>query len=224
MADASAPSALDDKLLCPLCDYDLRGQIEPRCPECGYRFDWEELRDPTRRLHPYLFEHHPEGNTRALLRTFLVSQRPTRFWRELFPTQRPDRRRLMIYWIVTAVALAVLPFLLCLTVATYQIDSHYRQLRSPGGAHWNQPPTQAQIDFWMPILPNPRVVLHALRTRFMRPITLIACWMIAWPWLTLASLMVFQASMRRCLPSLNIDAITKVRPRAPTKNIALRNR
>lgn len=24
---------------CPGCEYDLRGQIEPRCPECGQRFE-----------------------------------------------------------------------------------------------------------------------------------------------------------------------------------------
>src|SRR5438477_10336608 len=99
MADASAPPALDDKLLCPLCDYDLRGLIEPRCPECGYRFEWAELRDPTRRLHPYLFEHHPERNVRALIRTFRTSLRPWRFWSQLFPTQAPRRRRMIVYWV-----------------------------------------------------------------------------------------------------------------------------
>ena len=49
-----------ETLHCPLCEYNLRGLSEPRCPECGYRFEWAELRDPSRRLHPYLFEHHPE--------------------------------------------------------------------------------------------------------------------------------------------------------------------
>src|SRR5947207_2344425 len=100
----------EEAIHCPLCDYDLRGLIEPRCPECGYRFDWKDLRDPTRRLHPYLFEHHPERNIRALLRTVRASQRPKRFWRGLFPTQRPDRRRLLIYWLVPVLLLAVLPF------------------------------------------------------------------------------------------------------------------
>ena len=71
----SAP-AIDSSLHCPMCDYDLRGQIEPRCPECGYRFDWDELRDPTRRVHQYLFELHPERNVWSFVRTLLGGLRP----------------------------------------------------------------------------------------------------------------------------------------------------
>jgi len=30
----------DNKALpCPICEYDLRGQLTPRCPECGQKFD-----------------------------------------------------------------------------------------------------------------------------------------------------------------------------------------
>src|SRR5687768_18521450 len=43
---AGAATRPDEVPHCPLCDYDLRGLAEPRCPECGYRFTWEELRDP----------------------------------------------------------------------------------------------------------------------------------------------------------------------------------
>lgn len=32
-------ATLHEDVRCPLCDYDLRGLTEPRCPECGYRFD-----------------------------------------------------------------------------------------------------------------------------------------------------------------------------------------
>ena len=42
------PESLDESELslpCPTCDYDLRAQIEPRCPECGRAFaSIEELR------------------------------------------------------------------------------------------------------------------------------------------------------------------------------------
>jgi hypothetical protein len=27
-----------------------RGLAEPRCPECGYWFEWADLRDPAKRL------------------------------------------------------------------------------------------------------------------------------------------------------------------------------
>ena len=65
------------EVYCPLCEYNLRGITEPRCPECGYAFDWADVLDPRRRLRPYVFEHHPERNvlfrigTEFLARTFL---------------------------------------------------------------------------------------------------------------------------------------------------------
>jgi len=34
----------DAGLRCPQCDYNLTGLSEPRCPECGEAFDWEQVR------------------------------------------------------------------------------------------------------------------------------------------------------------------------------------
>ena len=58
---ASSPdwATIDEEVLCALCDYNLRGLADARCPECGARFTWRELLDPALRIHPYLFEHHP---------------------------------------------------------------------------------------------------------------------------------------------------------------------
>jgi len=96
----SAPDwdKIDEEIHCPLCEYNLRGLIEPRCPECGYRFTWPELLDPTRRLHPYLFEHHPERNLWSFWKTALGGLRPWRFWRSLNPVQPSSPRRLIVYW------------------------------------------------------------------------------------------------------------------------------
>ncbi len=40
----AASAAVDSGLRCPECEYNLTGLTEPRCPECGVVFDWEEVR------------------------------------------------------------------------------------------------------------------------------------------------------------------------------------
>jgi len=107
MSDAEPPAisapppdwnAIESDVFCPLCDYNLRGLSEPRCPECGFRFDWPDILDPTRRLHPYIFEHHPERNFRSFWQTALAGWRPRRFWTSLHPAQPSRPRRLVLYW------------------------------------------------------------------------------------------------------------------------------
>src|SRR4051794_31376393 len=89
--------AITHDVLCPLCDYNLRGLGEPRCPECGYRFEWSVITDPAARPHPYAFEQNPQRNFRSFFRTLWGTLRPVRFWSSLTPMQpsRPDR--LMLY-------------------------------------------------------------------------------------------------------------------------------
>src|SRR5687767_9367708 len=99
-----AAVTMEESVQCPLCEYDLRGQVEPRCPECGYRFDWTELRDRSRRLHPYLFEHHPEQNVRSFFRTLIGGLRPGQFWAMLYPSQRSRPLRLMVYFMLVCIA------------------------------------------------------------------------------------------------------------------------
>jgi hypothetical protein len=107
--DSEAPNweAVQEEICCPLCDYNLRGLIEPRCPECGYSFAWPDLIDPSRRLHPYLFEHHPERRAWSFRRTLTAGLRPRRFWKALHPAQPSYPRLLILYW-----ALAMLPLFL----------------------------------------------------------------------------------------------------------------
>src|SRR5439155_25446129 len=113
---ADTPATLPDweaiahDVPCPLCDYNLRGLADPRCPECGSRFDWAEVTDPERRLHPYLFEHHPERNVRAFWQTLVGTLRPRKFWSGLSPTQPLRPGRMWLYWLITA-AIASLAFL-----------------------------------------------------------------------------------------------------------------
>jgi hypothetical protein len=94
---------------CPLCDYDLRGQHqmpEARCPECGSVFAWPDLIDPAKRLHPFVFEHHPRRNVRSVARTLLATVKPATFWRSLHPAQPSRPRRLVLYWLICCAPLA----------------------------------------------------------------------------------------------------------------------
>lgn len=90
-------SAVAEEIQCPLCEYNLRGLAEPRCPECGYRFEWPNLLDASRRLHPYLFEHHPDRPIWSFWRTLAGGLHPLKFWRSLQPVQPVRPRRLAVY-------------------------------------------------------------------------------------------------------------------------------
>lgn len=200
-----------EEILCPLCDYNLRGLIRPRCPECGYRFDWPALLDPARRRHPYLFEHHPEGNLRSFVKTALGGMRPRRFWQSLHPAQPSHLRRLIAYWFVIACAVLLLTSGSAITSRALDIrrDSGVNRafframLRRPGGARYVQQinrqygSVRAYLDGLYPdklhvillrLVSTPQVFLD-----FAGPVATL----LAWPWLTFAALMVFQISMRR---------------------------
>ncbi|MGB7161041.1 MAG: hypothetical protein WBD40_23470 [Tepidisphaeraceae bacterium] len=207
---ATTTDRSDADVRCPLCGYDLRGLVEPRCPECGYRFTWEEMRDPARRLHPYLFEHHPERNVWSFRKTLLGGLRPGRFWRTLFPAQPSRPRRLIAYWLIASL-FATLP-------AAVQYVRHavqYQQMALSSRAKMG-PMNEAQLrsyalwvvdrygsaqayhDTELPLWPSPRAALKTWRyMSYYWATQWAAVVLVAWPWLTFATLMVFQVSMRR---------------------------
>jgi hypothetical protein len=202
------PGSADEHLACPLCDYDLRGLTEARCPECGYAFDWAELRDPTRRLHPYLFEHHPQRNVRSFLRTLLGSQFPRRFWRTLFPTQPSRPRRLLLYAALVA-SIVLAPFLLLTGYRMYEMDQRARanrvtlmktmtpEFRAMADANYGG--VGGWMDVNMPLFPSRnyfrfRNIVNWWQIGGAFQVTAFA---VLWPWLTVLSLLVFRASMRR---------------------------
>ena len=102
MSELLENPAAESDILCPLCEYNLRGLTEARCPECGHRSTWEELRNrpPT---HPYLFEHHPRRNLWSFLRTTLGSLRVIRFWRGVLPTMSIRAGRLLLFGLMVTV-------------------------------------------------------------------------------------------------------------------------
>ena len=209
-APANAPT-LDEPLLCPLCGYDLRATTKERCPECGYRFTWAELRDPALRLHPYAFEHHPERNLTSFLQTLLAGLRPGRFWRTLFPTQPSRPGRLVLYWMVAGVIPCVLPLALFVLRAAPAAETelrNYRALLLGGTMYWAEGQReqivaqhgsyQAFVDVAAPE-PTAWTVVPYLVTNYVtaRTLTLLGALWLLWPWATFAVLMIFQASMRR---------------------------
>src|SRR5262245_51548252 len=104
-------SVIKEELTCPLCDYNLRGLADPRCPECGYAFAWPDLIDPTRRRHPYLFEHHHKRNIWSFFKTLFGGLRPRRFWTTLNPAQPSRPFRLAIYAVITCCFLMLPPLM-----------------------------------------------------------------------------------------------------------------
>lgn len=90
-----------DEVECVRCGYNLRGLTQPRCPECGLEFEWADLLDPTRRQHPYLFEHQAQhGPIASYMRTALGSLKPPRFWRTITIQQPCHGRRLWLYALI----------------------------------------------------------------------------------------------------------------------------
>lgn len=185
---------------CPLCDYDLRGLSEPRCPECGYRFAWRDLLDPSRRSHPYLFEHHPKRNVWSFYRTARGLLLPWRFWGTLQPTQPSRPRRLVLYWAI-AMVIALAGAVGLYVVVGVALNVEWNQNRPPPSPTIIYGPGNA-FSLQAAPLPPPRgrFAEQGMSEAWYRIGPGYAAWWAwgcAWPWLTLASLMIFRVSMRR---------------------------
>ena len=208
---ATVVAADAEPVVCPLCDYDLRGLVEPRCPECGYAFDWNDLRDPARRLHKYLFEHHPERNVRSFLRTMLGGLLPRRFWGGLLPSQPSRPRRLFVYALVIVIS-AILP---AAAVALHVVHDEWSQLAAnrrmlavtlakPGivalyGKAMNRPSatTQQILDQVAPAPSISGALRNAAARQVFTRVLLAQGALLLWPAFSFAALMIFQISMRR---------------------------
>jgi hypothetical protein len=198
-----------EEVRCPLCDYDLRGLTEPRCPECGYRFDWSDLTDPTKRLHPYLFEHHPRRSLWSFARTMLGGLRPPSFWSSLRPSQPSRPARLLLYWLLAIMMLPVGYGAVVLRTAVANAPAHRRQ-RDAELAYQTHPsrrlsPAQvADVNAWADEqFPRPfslrylRSIYNSHYAYWMEKHVAVAALYVAWPWLTLMVMLIFRASMRR---------------------------
>ncbi|HEY7091437.1 MAG TPA: hypothetical protein VH518_25290 [Tepidisphaeraceae bacterium] len=198
------------EVLCPLCDYNLRGLVAARCPECGYTFDWIELIDRSRWEHPWLFEHRRKRRRRAFIHTFLVSLLPWKFWRSVQPIHRPIPRRLFIYWLIIAASLGlVLGALVVLPIAREYISEYAS--RKQMVYLLNNRPTDPRVAYILQVYRTPQAAAAAIAPmppfedialragrdyramlNVLVPLSLVY---LSWPWLTVFALMIFRDTM-----------------------------
>jgi hypothetical protein len=195
--------SIDREVCCPLCDFNLKHAGEPRCNECGYTFEWRDVLDPSRRLHHYLFEHHPDKGWRSFWTTVLCGFRPRRFWTTLQAVQPSNRQRLWLFGLIISATIALSGSVsLITTCIQLQRDTlgHRLWLTSPQGADYRNKivgeygTLEEAMAMRFSLPPAPRFFADAL---FYDPIGLLVVWLLLWPWLTFLSLMVFRWSMAR---------------------------
>jgi len=206
---------IDEDVLCPLCDYNLYGLTEPRCPECGYPFAWPEILDPMRRHHRYLFEHHPERRLWSLRKTIAGGLLPRRFWRSIHASQPSYPRQLLVYWCLLAgihlLALAGQLSAFGVYRARETIALH-RRMRPGVLAYWNSPRSaqrakqivsqygsiQAYVEKRYPLRVTAGMIGDLAREApFAWDYWGFLLLPLLWPWLVFAGLMVFRISMWR---------------------------
>jgi hypothetical protein len=195
------------ELHCPMCEYNLHGLADSRCPECGFRFEWSELLDPNRRAHPYLFEHHPEANFKSFWRTAWGGLRPSRFWRELHPVMPSRPRRLLLYWFLTVLVGScacigvMIPRASALSWGARQARQRAIMRSSPLSADLSTsltPALQALVEQQFPLPPSLEFFDWLWQTEpTLRAAVALLAFCVAWPWLTFFTLMLFRFSMRR---------------------------
>lgn len=202
-------SSQPEEICCPLCDYNLRGLTEPRCPECGYQFEWANILDPTQRIHAYLFEHYPKRNIWSFVKTVLGSANPFAFWRSLHPYQPSNVRRLFLFWVL-CVVIAVIPFL---TAAVPFIADYPREVARSRSAELaslqksysmrtsviNQFGTvERYLDRLYPPINSKHFYLQLQNGLKRQPmLMLLPFLMLIWPWGTFLILLIFRQSMSR---------------------------
>jgi hypothetical protein len=183
-------ATLAEDIHCPMCKYNLRGLSEPRCPECGFRFIWQDLLEAKTRPHPYLYEHHPRSPIRSFWRTALTAAvQPGRFWGALHPAQPSRPGRLLRYWIRCAMVMA-LPFFALWVVRVLTLAAVDRT--GVGIALLRRLATVKPAPWTVAFLEE-----HGWTGTAMQFSVNLFFAVLAWPWLTYCTLLIFAQTMRR---------------------------
>jgi hypothetical protein len=198
--------SLTSEMHCPLCDYNLRGLQQPRCPECGFVFTWAELKRGQDETHPYLFEHHPKRNIWSFWRTYWRDCFPQTFWIDLSPAQPVRTRRLVSYWLMASMV-TLTAVIITLGYAVwdgYQFQTN-TSVAPPGLRPIFSAPTSGPI--FLMHAPTPTIPslwdklgnawLDAFDQCLNHSVFVAASTVLLWPWLTMLALLVFGESMRK---------------------------
>jgi hypothetical protein len=193
-------AAITGEIHCPLCEYNLRGLTEPRCPECGHQFDWLDLLDRSKWEHPWLFEHAQQRRFRSLLKTLWNSVLPTRFWTSVKTTHTVRPARLVLVWAFMSLfcAIPALPVLeyvrLCSNIPQLRQSLLRSSLRSSGGP---TSPNDSNLQMWVQrAYPYPMPWDWQVWSNSSVHLGFAAA-AIAWPWLTFAGLLLFRQTMQQ---------------------------
>jgi len=182
-ASDTSPHAAAPPLRCPLCEYELTGLTEPRCPECGYAFDWAELRRAAAEERPWFIEHARRGVVWAAVKTFGRALWPAGFWSQLNAGHRGKAGRLagfamLLVGVIAGTAVACLTSDIGAAYGPYRLAFGRVVVGTPG------PLTPFQFA-WRYLWGDGAVTW--------RPTLFVA----AWPLVTTGAAMVFGQTMRR---------------------------
>ena len=87
-------------IVCPSCEYDLRGLSNAVCPECGHHFVWREVIEANLGDHHLSFELRPRVGLGVFFATACRTFTPMRFFETLQLRQRAVPRRLVLYSVI----------------------------------------------------------------------------------------------------------------------------
>jgi hypothetical protein len=200
-------SEIQRDILCPLCEYNLRGLARQRCPECGHQFVWTDVLTQGDRILGFLFEHREDRPIWSFFRTLLANVWSLKFWRTLLPTHLLVMKRLVIYWLVLLVA-SVLIMTPPLIYETRQVYTSFQRLRAGWVANLlanqNDPTyaqrikqhgsAQAAIDAQSP-MPSLYRLMFVNSWYGHYYFGSAVMFSLLWPWMTVASLLAFRGTL-----------------------------
>ncbi|MBI4718723.1 MAG: hypothetical protein HY763_13025 [Planctomycetes bacterium] len=177
-----------EQLTCAHCGYHIYGLHEPRCPECGTPFVWADALQAYRRSRTPLFEYNWRRKPiRALLGAWWATLHPGRLWRTITLHDPPRVLPLVALVFTSHIIASFAVIILCVStkvacVAWWQYDFARKRPEFVG----RFPPIRAaDLLDWTRSAP--------LSDEF----AAFAAVTLLWSVTTLASLMIFQQSMRR---------------------------